>query len=541
VANEDETKQPLEPDDDSQPDEFLTAAIDRDELARIAAEGLDDDGDDASDAPDLGDSDADLSGLVVLDDDAPALDADDARFLVTDREASQSEAWQVPEAARDVQQILPPEEGMRQAEAVPARRGGCGAMVAVVMVILLIVGVAGAFASYGMELWGGRSVPNVAEAAEDRARAALEEKGFRVTVERQVSDGPEGRALGTSPSAGTRVEEGSTIMLYVSLARKIPDVKGMSLDDARHAIEAMGAENFTIEYVASSAREGSVVGVKPEPGSLFAPSDTIVISVAQALTVPYVVGRSEEEAVASLQGVGLVPKVTYKPTDKKGGIVLSANPGQGTKVREGTTVELSVTSYYPSDYRQLARYFACPTSKMAACLAEMGFTLESAYVDEEGRVQARYSSPEKGRLTFGNEPFTTRFDTSHGAGSGIVDASSYRGIRLDFAKDVPASAKDLSDKSLQDLANACGFTGMSERASSATAQFPAGIDPKATPFACGSGRQDGYTWTVLIVREGSGVRAAATCAPTSLYDEHDLSEFGGSVCSFAAYADICVR
>lgn len=518
VANEDKTKQPLEPYDENRPDELLTAAIDRDELARIAAEGL-------------GDCHADASGL----------DADDGRLLVTDREARQAEAWQVPEGAQGVRRILSPEEGMRQTEATEGRRRGGGAMAAVVAVTLLLVGVAAAFASYGMELWGGRSVPSVADAAEERARSVLEEKGFRVTVEKQVSDGPEGRALGTSPSAGTRAEEGSTVMLFVSLARRIPDVNGMMLDEARHAIEAMGVENFAIDYVASSAKEGSVVGVKPEPGSLVAPSDTIVISVAQALTIPYVVGRSEEEAVSSLQSVGLAPKVTYKPSDKKGGIVLSTSPGQGTRVQEGATVELIVTSYYPSDYRHLARYYACPTSKMAACLAEMGFALESSYVDEEGNVQARYSSAEKGRLTFESEPFTTRFDMSHGVGPGIAAGSSYRGIRLDFAGDIPASAKELSDKSLQELADACGFTGMSERKSSATAGFPAGFDPKATPFVCGSGRQDGYTWTVLVVKEGGGVRAAATCAPTSLYDEYDLSEFGGSVCSFAAYADICVR
>ncbi|MBP3885370.1 MAG: PASTA domain-containing protein [Olsenella sp.] len=517
MVNEDKMSQPLDSDDDDQSEGFQTVEFDRDQLSEIIAED---------------------SG--VRDDAVPDWSEGD-HALVANRVARQAEASSASEGACDAHLPLSPEEGIRKVRATKGPRGGGAAAIAVVVAMFLLAGIAVAFVTYGMELWGGRSIPDVADGAEDKARAALEERGFRVTIERRVSDGPEGRALGTSPGAGARADEGSAVMLYVSLARKIPDVKGMTLDEARHAIEAMGAESFAIEHVASSEREGSVVGVKPEPGSPFLPSDTIVISVAQAFAVPYVVGRSEEEAVASIQKAGLVPKVTYKASEKKGGVVLSANPGQGAKVQEGSTVELTVASYCPSDYRCLAQYFDCPASKMARCLTEMGFSLESSYVDDEGNVQARYSSPGKGRLTFESEPFTMRFDASHGAGPGIVDGSSYLGIRLDFARDVPTSAKELSQKALQEIADACAFTGMSERQSSASARFPAGTNPKETPFVCGSGRQNGYTWTVLIVKEGDDVRVAATCVPTSLYDEYDLSEFGGSVCSFAAYADIYVR
>ncbi len=47
-----------------------------------------------------------------------------------------------------------------------------------------------------------------------------------------------------------------------------------------------------------------------------------------------------------------------------------------------------------------------------------------------------------------------------------------------------------------------------------------------------------YSWSVLVVSEGGSVRASATCAPTSLYDDYDLSKFGNSICDMIACVDV---
>ena len=56
-------------------------------------------------------------------------------------------------------------------------------------------------------------------------------------------------------------------------------------------------------------------------------------------------------------------------------------------------------------------------------------------------------------------------------------------------------------------------------------------------FICGYGRQDDYTWAVVIGGYDNVTRVVALVAPTAHFEAVNLSSFGGSVCDYIAYID----
>lgn len=80
------------------------------------------------------------------------------------------------------------------------------AIVAVVVVAILAAAAIGV--TYSMELWGGKTVPDVSGEAQADAIWLLESKGFAVDTSQVKSDEVEGIVLITDPAAGSRVPSG---------------------------------------------------------------------------------------------------------------------------------------------------------------------------------------------------------------------------------------------------------------------------------------------------------------------------------------------
>jgi serine/threonine-protein kinase len=90
------------------------------------------------------------------------------------------------------------------------------------------------------------AVPDVTDLKKERAAEELEAAGFAVGfVEVYSDDVKAGRVVSTTPGAGVEAEEASTIQVAVSMGPefkeiKMPDVRGMHVDDARSELEDMG-------------------------------------------------------------------------------------------------------------------------------------------------------------------------------------------------------------------------------------------------------------------------------------------------------------
>ncbi|WP_416211003.1 Stk1 family PASTA domain-containing Ser/Thr kinase [Frankia sp. Cr2] len=131
---------------------------------------------------------------------------------------------------------------------------------------------------------------------------------------------------------------------------KIPGgLIGQSKGIAENNLTNAGFTNIRSTTVQDNAPKDKVTAVDPPTGTVVAKTVQITLSVSAgpgALTVPPVVGLSQNEAMTQLKAAGLTPKVisftgaaTLKP-----GYVQSADPDVGTSVTAGETVTINVVS-----------------------------------------------------------------------------------------------------------------------------------------------------------------------------------------------------
>jgi eukaryotic-like serine/threonine-protein kinase len=132
------------------------------------------------------------------------------------------------------------------------------------------------------------TVPNVRGMRQADAVATLNRVGLTVQVRRQF-DGQTagGRAIGTDPKAGTGLARGANVTLLVSTASVVPDVVGLSVDQARQALADAGL-NSTVNQQFSGFRflgglagfANRVVSQSPAPGQAVREGTTVTLTTA---------------------------------------------------------------------------------------------------------------------------------------------------------------------------------------------------------------------------------------------------------------------
>ncbi|MGI9577664.1 MAG: PASTA domain-containing protein [Microthrixaceae bacterium] len=182
----------------------------------------------------------------------------------------------------------------------------------------------------------------------DEAAAPLDELGVDYAVERISSETvAAGVVIDQFPEAGVRVTEADSISFVVSTGpepRAVLDVKGLSGDGAAFAL---GSAGFTIGDVdfreEQSVVPGAVIETEPVAGTV-SPRDTAVNLVISSgpppAEVPDLVNRSFEDAVATLESLGLIANVSGG--GPAGGRVASQTPVAGTVLPVGSLVALEL-------------------------------------------------------------------------------------------------------------------------------------------------------------------------------------------------------
>lgn len=128
---------------------------------------------------------------------------------------------------------------------------------------------------------------------------------------------------------------------------KVPDVVGLKTDEAQAAL--VGA-NFTpiVEKTPSSEPLNTVIGQTPGGGASAVLGSAVHIQVSngklEPVTVPRVVGLTQDDAVKALEKAGLIADVQFVDvTDKhQEGIVLSQVPIGNKQVDPGSTITIQV-------------------------------------------------------------------------------------------------------------------------------------------------------------------------------------------------------
>lgn len=254
----------------------------------------------------------------------------------------------------------------KKPEAKSKRLPGSKTTAIVALVVVLAAGVAGGV-TYQMELWGGKIVPDVTGMTQADATYMLQNKGFAVRSTTVPSDSTEGLVLLMDPGAGARQQEGAEVVIHVSTSRTVPKVVGSSQDSALKALSDNGFENVDVQLERSDEPEGTVLSVSPEEGEKAKASTSITLKVAQAYTVPDVSGMSYNQAVQAIKDAGLSSTAVYVYSETASeGAIMGVEPAAGSKVPSDTVVVVSLAKSRASELTAAARSYLTSTTLTAS-------------------------------------------------------------------------------------------------------------------------------------------------------------------------------
>ena len=196
-------------------------------------------------------------------------------------------------------------------------------------------------------------VPEVVGMTFDRAQSVLRGRGFEVEFERRNNPAPVGEVFRQDPEANELVDEGTTVMLTVSNGPRqttVPDVTGLTRRDARSVLEDADLELGQVSRAASDDfDEGLVISQDPAADERVDAGSAIDITVStgpEPVVVPTVVGLSEGDAIATLEGAGLGAEVVGREPSSEvdEGLVISQDPAAGSEVAPGDVVGILVST-----------------------------------------------------------------------------------------------------------------------------------------------------------------------------------------------------
>ena len=200
----------------------------------------------------------------------------------------------------------------------PGLLWGIGSGVSVVLVGLLVwllaFGGGGVLNFHPSE--GGTPVAAVTGLTFDAAKAQLEAQKLVVSEQFEASATVDADSvIRTDPPAGTKVADGTMVILYVSSGKTqvaVPDLTGMTEAEAQIALENAKLTLGTItEGNSPSVAKGAVLSTDPVSSSQVAQGSVVNLLISNGLvTVPDVVNKNLSDAIRILQGPDVALTVT---------------------------------------------------------------------------------------------------------------------------------------------------------------------------------------------------------------------------------------
>jgi serine/threonine-protein kinase len=196
------------------------------------------------------------------------------------------------------------------------------------------------------------TVPDVVGLTQEAARAQIEEVGLTVGSVEQQNDAsqPQGRALGTDPAAQQQISPDQPVTLFISSGNvELPDLRGQAQTDAVNTLNSLNLVSNIVQEETSEAAPGTVIAQDRAAG-IVQQRSTVVLTVAAAPTtvaIPQdIVGKTEADATAQLQGLGLTVEsiASDGPSSQPVGTVISSDPAPGRTVDIGSTVTLILSA-----------------------------------------------------------------------------------------------------------------------------------------------------------------------------------------------------
>lgn len=210
--------------------------------------------------------------------------------------------------------------------------------------LLVVAALAAVGITYQMEVWGGKSLPDVVGLDVTEASSILEERGFSVKVLEVKSDDTEDAVLLMDPGAGRRLSPGSEVVLQVATPRVVPQIEGMTLEEVRNALESEGFENYEVVKTKSNEPENTILSIDPASGTEVKSTAKITLTIAEPYKIPDVSGLDMKTAEEALRAEGFETQIVYYYTeDIAEGFVVSTSPEIGSVAEQGSLVTMNVS------------------------------------------------------------------------------------------------------------------------------------------------------------------------------------------------------
>lgn len=130
----------------------------------------------------------------------------------------------------------------------------------------------------------------------------------------------------------------------------VPDVKGMTEAEAKAALNKVNLGYKAVYKASSTVDAGKIISQDRESGSSVEKNTTVTVTVSSGeetkatITIPSVIGMTEENASDVLQNAGFSVSIDYSYSDTvEMGSVISQSPSGSTSAQEGTTVTVVVS------------------------------------------------------------------------------------------------------------------------------------------------------------------------------------------------------
>lgn len=262
------------------------------------------------------------------------------------------------------------------------KRGSRGLTALAIVLSLGVVGVAGAFTyDYfaNSSSTATSAIPNVEGLPQQEALTELQAAGFVVNIVEEASaDVAEGLVIRANPSVGSEIRQGATVTITVSTGREminIPDVSGMTLEDAARALEDVGLilNQNVREETSDDVESGLVIDQNPEAGQEVVVGSSVSLTMSsgtESIRVPNLTGMNWSQAEQNLISMGFNPTASYLDSSEPEGEVLSVS-SQGTELPKGSSITVEVSNGMLIQAPDLARM---STEQAISALRAAGWT-----------------------------------------------------------------------------------------------------------------------------------------------------------------------
>ena len=223
-----------------------------------------------------------------------------------------------------------------------------------------VAGILFALLALGAAAWGAWTylmphdvqVPGVVGLSVEEAQAKLEAEDLTVRIAKGEYDeqAPVDQVLSQLPRPGAEIREGSQVVLVPSLGPppvKVPDLVGMTVPDARRALEQVGLELAEpTERYDTKSPAGRIIDQSVPPKERIPQGSAVQVLVSKGpapVPVPKVVGDTREAAETVLGANWVVNAEEEYSDDVERGRVISQTPDPKTELQPGETVTIVVS------------------------------------------------------------------------------------------------------------------------------------------------------------------------------------------------------